>query len=148
MIFISGNTPSSKNSKVWTGKFLVNSASCTKYIKETKQQWLDNKESFLKQLNGKDKPYYLGMYFVRKSMHKADYNNCSQIVCDLMKKYEWIEDDNMYEIVPVFLGFHVDKEKPGVYLKVLDGRLLKNLCGYNLINDTINNTTESVYSKI
>ena len=36
-----------------------------------------------------------------------------------MVKYEWIEDDNCTELVPVFLGYKVDKENPGVKIEVL-----------------------------
>ena len=46
-IFIAGNVPSSKNSKVWTGKYLVHSKTVRNYISKTKQDWLSNKEKFL-----------------------------------------------------------------------------------------------------
>jgi hypothetical protein len=34
-IFIAGNCPSSKNSKVWTGKYLVWSKAARKYVEDT-----------------------------------------------------------------------------------------------------------------
>ena len=37
-----------------------------------------------------------------------------------MVKYGWIEDDNCDIMVPVFLGYHVDKENPGVLINILD----------------------------
>ena len=44
--FISGNVPSSKNSKRWTGKTLIWSALATKYVKNTKEQWESMSEEF------------------------------------------------------------------------------------------------------
>ena len=38
-IFISGNVPSSKNSKRWTGKRLINSETVMKYKKNTANEW-------------------------------------------------------------------------------------------------------------
>ena len=65
MIFIRGNTPSSKNSKriititnKKTGKKttrLINSKVTEKYIKNSKADWLINKNEFLKMLKGKGK---------------------------------------------------------------------------------------------
>lgn len=62
MIFIAGNTPSSKNSKQFvtlkSGKtLLINSKTVQKYLKESKADWLINKNEFLKMLKGKEKPY-------------------------------------------------------------------------------------------
>ena len=58
MIFIAGNTPSSKNSKQFvtlkSGKtLLINSKTVQKYIKESKVDWLVNKNEFLKMLKGR-----------------------------------------------------------------------------------------------
>ena len=60
MIFITGNTPSSKNSKQFvtlkTGKkLLLNSKTVQNYIKDSKADWLINKNEFLKMLKGKEK---------------------------------------------------------------------------------------------
>jgi hypothetical protein len=38
-IFIPNNVPSSKNSKQWTGKFLVWSKTAQKYVKDTEFYW-------------------------------------------------------------------------------------------------------------
>ncbi len=118
-IFISGNVSSSKNGKTWTGKFLVNSKQSQSYIKASKQDYLDNKDTFLKMLEGKSKPYKVSFTFVRKSKHKFDYINPCQTVQDLMVKYEWIDDDNCDEMIPVFEPYVYDKDEPGVYIKVL-----------------------------
>ena len=36
-----------------------------------------------------------------------------------MVKYKWIDDDNCDEIIPVFLGYRVDKENTGIEISVL-----------------------------
>ena len=80
---------------------------------------LENKKKFKEMIKDKEKPYKIGFYFIRDSQRKFDYINIAQIIQDLMVKYEWIEDDNCTELVPVFLGYKVDKENPGVKIEVL-----------------------------
>lgn len=117
-IFIHGNVPSSKNSKIWTGRFLVNSKVTSRYIKATKDQWLDNKAKFEKMLKGKTAPYNVCLYFHRDSKRRFDLINATQILFDLMQEYEWIEDDSAYIITPVYEGFEVNKDSPGVFIHV------------------------------
>jgi putative uncharacterized protein FNV0869 len=124
MIFIKGNTPSSKNSKQFVtlknGKtMLLNSKTVQKYIKESKGDWILNKNEFLKMLKGKEKPYKIELYFIRDSKRRFDYINASQIVFDLMQSYGYIDDDDSTNIIPVFSGFEVDKAKSGVEIRVL-----------------------------
>jgi len=121
MIFIKGNVPSSKNSKQWTGKFLVWSKTAQKYKKETKQQWVDGATKFLLEAINKDsnKPYVVSFQFVRGSKHKFDYVNPLQTVLDLMVEYGWIEDDNADEILPIFEQYTYDKNNPGVFIELL-----------------------------
>ena len=129
MIFIAGNTPSSKNSKriititnKKTGKKttrLINSEVTEKYIKSSKTDWLVNKNEFLKMLKGKEKPYRIELYFIRDSRRKFDYINAAQIIFDLMQEYGYIEHDDSQNIIPVFKGFEVDKDRTGVKIEVL-----------------------------
>ncbi|MBR8701664.1 MULTISPECIES: hypothetical protein [unclassified Fusobacterium] len=121
MIFISGNVPSSKNSKQWTGKCLINSKTVQKYLKLYAYQFQlpRNRNEFKHKLEGKEKPYKIGFYFVRDSKRRFDYINVCQLPCDLMTEYQWIDDDNANEIIPVFLGYEVDKNNPGVRIEVL-----------------------------
>ena len=119
-IFIPGNVPSSKNSKQWTGKFLVSSKTVQKYEKGTKLFWIDYKKKFLKMIQGKEKPYKIGFYFIRDTKRKFDLINAAQMPCDLMVKNGWIDDDNANEIVPVFLGFETDKDTAGIIISVLN----------------------------
>ncbi|MGP1429553.1 MAG: hypothetical protein ACTTJX_04870 [Fusobacterium sp.] len=124
MIFIAGNTPSSKNSKQFvtlkSGKtLLINSKTVQKYLKESKADWLINKNEFLKMLKGKEKPYKVELFFIRDSKRRFDYINAAQIIFDLMQHYGYIEDDDSQNIIPVFKGYKVDKSRAGVEIEVL-----------------------------
>ena len=124
MIFISGNTPSSKNSKQFatlkSGKTtLLNSKTTQNYIKNSKADWLLNKNKFLSMVKNKSKPYKIELFFIRDSKRKFDYINATQIVFDLMQEYGYIEDDDSTNVIPVFKGFKVDKAKAGVEIRVL-----------------------------
>lgn len=122
MIFIKGNVPSSKNSKQWTGKYLISSKTVRNYINKFSYQFysLENIKKFKEMLKDKEKPYKIGFYFIRDTKRKFDYINILQIVCDLMVKAGMIEDDNADEIIPVFLGYEVNKENSGVRIEVLN----------------------------
>jgi Holliday junction resolvase RusA-like endonuclease len=124
MIFIKGHVASSKNSKQWTGKFLVNSKQTQTYVKLTKDEFLDLRKDFYDLLQNKIKPYKIGFHFVRKSKHKYDFHNVVQTVTDLMTKYGYIEDDNTTIMLPFPLEIDgeydsYDKDNPGVYIDVL-----------------------------
>ena len=124
MIFIQGNTPSSKNSKQFVtlknGKtMLLNSKTVQKYIKESKGDWIKNKTEFLKMLKDKEKPYKIELYFIRDSKRRFDYINAAQIIFDLMQEYGYIDDDDSTNIIPVFKDFEVDKARAGVEIRVL-----------------------------
>lgn len=71
-------------------------------------------------IKDKKKPYYIGFYFIRNSKRKFDYNNLTQLPQDLMVKYKWLEDDNADYIVPIGLGYTVNKAKAGLIITVLD----------------------------
>lgn len=129
MIFIAGNTPSSKNSKriiTITNKKngkkttrLINSEVTEKYIKTSKTDWILNKRKFLKMLENKEKPYRIELYFIRDSRRRFDYINAAQIIFDLMQEYSYIQDDDSTNVIPVFKGFEVNKEMAGVKIEVL-----------------------------
>ena len=124
MIFIQGNTPSSKNSKQFVtlknGKtMLLNSKTVKNYIKNSKADWNKSKNAFLKMLKDKKKPYKIELYFIRDSKRRFDYINAAQIIFDLMQEYGYIEDDDSQNIIPVFKGFEVDKDRTGVKIEVL-----------------------------
>jgi len=116
-IFIRGNVPSSKNSKVWTGRFLVWSKTAQRYIKETEYEWAINAKVFKGMIH--EYPIRCSLRFIRGSHHKFDYVNPTQTILDLMVKYGWITDDNADIIIPVFEQYEYNKENPGVYINIL-----------------------------
>ena len=124
MIFIQGNFPSFKNSKQYTGRYFVVSATVTRYLKHWEWQfecpllqsdWMD-------EIRDKSMPYMVGMHFVRGTRHKYDWINMCQGVQDLMVKHGWLEDDNTNIMFPVPLEINgeystYDKDNPGVYIQ-------------------------------
>ena len=122
-IFIPGNVPSSKNSKVWTGKHLIWSKTATKYVKDTDKYWREFAPIFieesLKHSYTIATPLKTSFKFIRGSKHKFDYVNPLQTILDLMVRYNWITDDNADIILPVFEPYEYNKENPGVIIKIL-----------------------------
>lgn len=142
-IFIPHNTPSSKNSKIMIMKegkkpLLIHSKTVTKYIKKSKVDWLEQKDAFRYLSEGTPLPLVVGFHFVRGTRHKYDWINIVQIVQDLMKEYEWIEDDNIEHLIPIpfkMKGSYstYNKENPGVWIVPITETLLID------VNNNINN---------
>lgn len=120
-IFIPNNVPSSKNSKRAFKGIVLESILCVEYRKKTDTHWQIFKPRFLKMIEGKEKPYRIEMFFIRKGQHRADFHNLVQLPMDLMVKFGWIDDDNMSECVPVpaLKPFALDKHLPGIIIRVL-----------------------------
>lgn len=119
-IFIPGNTPSSKNSKIWTGKFLINSKTVTKYLKSSEWCYQGLTHHFKSLTKDKEFPLHVEFKFVRDSKRLFDLINAAQIVQDLMVKYCWIPDDNYLYLIPHFNPeVIIDKKNCGVYITVL-----------------------------
>lgn len=119
--FISGNTPSSKNSKIWSGtrKMLFHSKVSGKWLRKSKEEWLNQRLIFIEGLLGLTTPYYFELTFIRDSKREFDYINAAQIIFDTMKEYGWIEDDSASNIKPYFGDYRLDKTNPGVIIKIL-----------------------------
>ena len=154
MIFIPGNIPSLKNSKVKTARGIFSSPTVNKFLrsigiqkfnsrkKEVKgyvdatrpNQFEALRKEFMKMKVGKDDPIVIGYHQVRNSKRLFDFSNSVEIVQDLMTAHDFIEDDNVKHVFPVpmsiggqlidpdnpraFPLYSVDKEKPGVYIKL------------------------------
>lgn len=138
-IFIPGNVPSSKNSKIKTEKGVFHSKTVRKYLsflgishfstskKEVKH--LKTKESIFKdqveKLKGQlgEPPHRIGFHFVRDSRRSFDFHNAVQIIADLLVSYNIIEDDDMDHFIPLPYKrkgnyYTISKEQPGVYIKI------------------------------
>lgn len=115
-IFISGHVPSKKNGKFAINGRVIMNKSVSQYIKATEWHYKTNRQKFLELINNKTKHILLCMYFIRKDNRRFDYVNISQIVLDLLVKYNWIDDDNANTVIPVFLGHTVCKGSEGVFI--------------------------------
>lgn len=123
-IFIPGNVPSSKNSRMRTRSgIFIKSPLCFKYEKATKVIWEGKAEEVRQLTDNAEKPILIGLHFVRDSKRKCDFHNLVQFIADLMVKYEWIEDDNMTQVffVPYIRNgtyYSINKSECGVWIKV------------------------------
>lgn len=117
--FIPGNVPSSKNSRVWTGRYFIASKATRNYEKASKSYYIELAPKFRKATESLSKPLKVAFKFVRGSRRVFDYVNPLQTVQDFMVKNDWIDDDNVNEILPVFEVYEYNKEKPGVYITIL-----------------------------
>lgn len=125
IFFIPGAVPSSKNSRIMTRSgFFIGSKATQKYRKLSKSHWDKYRDEFKKLISLDSKPIILGLHFVRASKHKWDFINPAQTIQDEMVRNEWIEDDNVDELLPVPLFINgqywsYDKSNAGVYVAVL-----------------------------
>ncbi len=141
-VFIPGNVPSLKNSKIKTKRGVFHSKTVTKYLrslgiqsfsasKKTVKEYITRPNLFLEyieefkaQVEKEKYPLKIGIHFVRGTRHKFDFHNAVQIIADLLVAHNIIEDDNMDYFLPFPLllkgnYYSYDKENPGVYLKIL-----------------------------
>ena len=119
---INGSTPSSKNSRVYTGKHFIASKATRKWVLETEKYFKTQKDSFLEELSKHSAHYKIEFKFVRGSKHKFDYINPAQTIQDAMVKHGWIEDDNCTVMIPFFAEYEYDKENPRVEIRILNGK--------------------------
>ena len=137
--WIDGNVPSQKNSKEIVRikkdgreRILLVSSKNVQYYRKTRAIFLRNdRYSFLESARDKGRPLFVGFYFVRDSKRIFDYHNAVHVIADMMVEEGWIVDDCMNEMVPVFLGYCVDKSKPGVYIRPLNMKYANALKDYN-----------------
>lgn len=92
------------------------------YIK--KENYIESlRDVFKEALKDKEPPYEIGFHFVRKTKRAFDFNNANQILADLFVAHDFLEDDNMDFFIPYAFKINnkyytVDKENPGVYIKL------------------------------
>ena len=141
-IFIPGNVPSSKNSKVKCSRGIFHSPAVRHYLQKigvskysvtrrTVENYKTRPNLFeAAVLPVKEKmlshavlpiPLIVGMYFIRDSKRNFDWLNIAQITCDLLVAHQVIPDDSMNVFVPFPIlrdgrWYHIDKTKPGCIL--------------------------------
>ena len=141
-LFIPFNTPSLKNSRA--GHF--RSKTVSKYLQKlgvksynpskrtyenykTRPNLLDEaikENGFHAYVFGKayvmepyDKCLDVSLYFVRDSKRAFDYINAAQIVFDLLVAHGVFPDDSVKYVRPIFDGYRVDPNNPGVYVNII-----------------------------
>jgi hypothetical protein len=142
-IFIPGNVPSLKNSKIKTSRGIFPSKTVTKYLRSLNIQYFSSskkvvkgyvakeKENLFKKVfeeAGWEKPdcqVVIGFHPVRGTKHKFDFGNCCQIIQDLMVAHDFLEDDDMDHLVPIPYEkegqyYSYDKENPGMYIRLYE----------------------------
>lgn len=117
-IYIGGNVPSSKNSKMWTGHMLISSKGVRDYIEKTQYEWMVNKSKFLTMIEGLTPPYKIHFKFIRDSKRRFDYVNALQCPLDLMVKYGYLEDDSADYVIPILEVYEYKKGDGGVVISV------------------------------
>lgn len=147
-IFIAGNVPSSKNSKVKGKNGIFHSPAVRKYLQilgvkrySPSRKFIENyktrpnlfslyENDFRKQFIGKEPPFIIGVHFVRKTKSDFDFHNICHLVFDLMVAHKFIEDDCMRYLIPVPMKiddkfYSINPKNPGVYIKVFNSLELK-----------------------
>ena len=138
-IFIPGNVPSLKNSKIKTSRGVFASKTVKKYLQKqgivkysvrdktvvgykTRDNEFAKNSKFFSSTIVRDPPYKVGFHFVRGSKHKFDFHNAVQILADLMVAHSFLPEDDMDNFIPFpyQIGgkwYSYDKENPGVWIK-------------------------------
>jgi hypothetical protein len=149
-IFVPGNVPSLKNSKIITcrGKFpsVIPSKAVQKYALETCSFWYDNYDRWLELRGDTEYPLMVCFTFVRETKRAFDFSNAVQVLEDCMSSHlytsyknkyvpknlkeredlfdrlQWIPDDNTKYFVPVFNPrvWYTKDKDSGVYITILN----------------------------
>lgn len=121
MIWINGNVPSLKNSKVKTSRGIFSSPTVSKWLrklgiqsfssskklvkgyvdKERPNQVEALRKEFNKMKLGVDNPLLIGYHQVRNSKRLFDFSNSVEVLQDLFTAHDFIEDDNVKYVFPV-----------------------------------------------
>lgn len=112
------NVASSKNSKQIVRGRLINSKLAMEYYDFVLPILENLKPLILEELKDKPLPYKFHFYYIRKDHRHFDYANVVQILADAFQKVGILEDDDMNHFIPVFDGYEVDKENPGVIVRI------------------------------
>ena len=128
-VFVPFNTPSLKNSKMYTKNGVFPSPAVKKYLQKigvqkynvskgthvnykTRPNLFEKavepmKETFLRMehtgLHDEKHilPHVIGLFFIRNSRRKFDWINAAQIICDLLTAHSVINDDDVDNLIPM-----------------------------------------------
>ena len=125
--FVPYQTPSKKNSRITftnkkTGRVVnIPSQKYTEYKNVTKMYWETFGKEFKRTIESLNLqfPLNIEMTFTRKTNQLVDYFGPGESVFDLMTDFGWWEDDNRRFGKPFFGDMQVDKNNPGVKIKII-----------------------------
>lgn len=121
MMWVPGNVPSLKNSKVKTSKGIFSSPTVNKYLRSIGIQGYSSSKKTVKgykdpsrknlfemqrpifdaMLSGKEYPLVIGIHQIRNSKRAFDFSNSVEIIQDLLVAHDFIEDDNVRFMFPM-----------------------------------------------
>ena len=115
-IFIPGNVPSLKNSKIATTKGVFASKTVRHYLQDLGIRGYSLRERAVQEYQRRPNlfraaikpmlsadikiPHLIGLYFIRDSNRQFDWINAAQIIFDLLVAHRVITDDSMRYLVP------------------------------------------------
>jgi hypothetical protein len=137
-IWIPGNVPSLKNSRISCAKGSFYSKTVRLYLQSLGIRSFSARTGVvnyktrpnlfmeaIKSTHGtlREFPAVFRLHFVRSSRRKFDFHNACQIIFDLLVAHEYIPDDSMDYVVPMPMmingaWYSYDKEKPGVIIQI------------------------------
>jgi hypothetical protein len=120
-MFIHGNIPSLKNSKVKTARGIFSSPTVTKFLRSVGIQGFNSRKKTVKgyvdpsrpniiealrtefeqMLVGKGKPIFIGYHQIRSSKRLFDFSNSVEIIQDLFTAHDFIPDDDVSNVFPI-----------------------------------------------
>lgn len=123
LIWLEGNIPALKNSKVKAKKGIFSSPTVKKFLKKigiqsyssskkTVKGYVDKtrpnqfeqlRNQFEEAKKGKEYPVFIGFHFVRESKRLFDFGNATEIIFDLLTAHDIIPDDNVSFIFPTVI---------------------------------------------
>lgn len=102
---------SKKNSKVIAKKRILSSKRVREYEERMLPVYIAKRNEWKKQFDKEEKPVKIEFYLIRPTKSKFDILNMLQLPLDMMQTAEWIPDDDVYTVNPIFTGWEINKDK-------------------------------------
>lgn len=102
---------SKKNSKVIAKKRILSSKRVREYEERMLPVYIAKRKEWKKQFDKAEKPVKIEFYLIRPTKSKFDVLNMLQLPLDMMQTAEWIPDDDVYTVNPIFTGWEINKDK-------------------------------------
>lgn len=102
---------SKKNSKVIAKKRILSSKRVREYEERMLPVYIAKRNEWKKQFDKAEKPVKIEFYLIRPTKSKFDVLNMLQLPLDMMQTAEWIPDDDVYTVNPIFTGWEINKDK-------------------------------------